>query len=81
MVSKDSCASMVLNINSDRKNVFEKHIEHALGSLEVEMTDEQLQKKFIDQSELVIGKSAQAASDVCWKLEEVEDVSRLIAQL
>ena len=63
------------------QNLFEKHIEHALGSLEVAMTDEQLEKKFIDQTELVIGKSAQAASDACWKLEGVEDVSRLVAQL
>jgi len=61
--------------------VFEKHIEHALGSLEVEMTDEQLEKKFIDQSELVIGKSAQAASDICWALEDVEDVANTVAEL
>jgi len=74
-------AFMVLTGIADGKNLFEKHIEHALGSLEVEMTDEQLEKKFIDQTELVIGKSAQAASDACWKLEEVDDVSKLVAQL
>ena len=71
----------MLTRTSDGKDLFEKHIEHALGSLEVEMTDEQLEKKFTDQSELVIGKSAQAASDVCWTLEDIEDVSQLIAQL
>lgn len=64
------------------KNLFEKHIKHALGSLEVAMSDEQLQKKFFDQCELVIGgDSAQAASDACWKLEGVGDISTLIARL
>ena len=52
-----------------------------MGSLEVEMTDEQLERKFIDQSELVIGKSAQAASAACWALEDADDVSQLVAQL
>jgi len=74
-------ALMMLTRFAGGKHSFEKHIEHALGSLEVAMTDEQLEKKFIDQAELVIGKSAQAASDICWKLEEVDDVSRLVAQL
>jgi len=72
---------MMLTETVGGKNLFENHIEHALGSLEVAMTDEQLEKKFIDQTELVIGNSAQTASDLCWKLEEVDDVSRLVAQL
>jgi len=72
---------MMLTETVAGQNLFEKHIEHALGSLEVAMTNEQLEKKFVDQAELVIGKSAQAASDACWKLEEVDDVSRLVTQL
>ena len=74
-------ALMMLTGSAGSKNLFEKHIEHALGSLEVAMTDEQLEKKFIDQTELTIGKSAQTASAACWKLEEVDDVSKLVAQL
>ena len=32
-----------------------KHIFHAIGSLEVPMTDAQLTEKFVDQSALVLG--------------------------
>jgi aconitate decarboxylase len=78
---EDLYATTMLIRYPDGTKTFEKHIEHALGSSEVAMTDEQLEKKFIDQAELVIGESAQAASDACWKLEDMDDVSQLIAQL
>ncbi|KAK3080560.1 hypothetical protein LTR53_020527, partial [Teratosphaeriaceae sp. CCFEE 6253] len=32
----------------------EKHVEHAVGSLEVPMSDEQLTEKFVDQAALVL---------------------------
>ena len=47
-----------------------KHVQHALGSLEVPMTDKQLEEKFLDQAGLVLGAGgAKKASDTCWKLQ------------
>lgn len=60
---------------------FKKHVEHALGSLAVEMDDRQLEEKFIDQCDPVLGQSTKAASDACWRLAETDDVSILLAQL
>ena len=60
----------------------EKRIEHAVGSLEVPMGDEQLEKKFIDQAERVLGKEgAQKASAACWGIREVEDVESVAKSL
>lgn len=54
----------------------EKHVQHAVGSLEVPMTDEQLTAKFVDQVALVLGKQgAQKASDDAWKIGEAKDVA------
>ena len=53
----------------------QKHVHHAVGSLEVPMTDEQLTEKFVDQAALVLGEQeAKAASDAAWKIAEASDV-------
>ena len=60
----------------------EKHIEHAVGSLEVPMTTEQLTEKFIDQAALVLGKDhAKAASDAAWKIAGASDVVEVLRTL
>jgi aconitate decarboxylase len=60
----------------------EKHIQHAVGSLEVPMTDEQLSEKFIDQSALVLGKEgAQKASEAAWKIAETTNVAEILRTL
>lgn len=60
----------------------EKHVEHAVGSLEVPMTDEQLTEKFVDQAALVLGKrAARAASDAAWTIAEAGDVSEVLKSL
>jgi len=60
----------------------EKHIQHAVGSLEVPMSDDQLTEKFVDQSALVLGeKDAKAASDTAWKISEAEDVAQVLKTL
>lgn len=60
----------------------EKHIEHAVGSLEVPMSDEQLTEKFVDQSALVLGvDGAKQASDIAWKMGEAKDVAAMLKQL
>ena len=59
----------------------EKHIQHAVGSLEVPMSDEQLTEKFVDQSALVLGDAAKQASDAAWKIGEAEDVAAVLRHL
>lgn len=60
----------------------EKHIDHAVGSLEVPMTDKQLTEKFIDQVSLVLGKDgAKKASEAAWKMGVSDDVISSISDL
>ncbi|KAI4145720.1 MAG: hypothetical protein LQ340_006191 [Diploschistes diacapsis] len=59
-----------------------KHVEHAIGSLEVPMSDEQLEEKFVDQCELVLGREeAEEVSEAAWKIGEVEDAVEIIKRL
>lgn len=58
----------------------EQHVEHAVGSLEVPMTDRQLTDKFVDQAALVLGhEGAVAASDAAWKVEGVNDIRTVMS--
>ena len=62
--------------------VLEKHIEHAVGSLEVPMTNEQLTEKFVDQASLVLGDDrAKAASDAAWSIVDSDDVATALHNL
>ena len=59
-----------------------KHVQHAIGSLEKPMTDEQLQEKFLDQVAPVLGKEgANVASERAWGLKEVGNVASLVDAL
>jgi aconitate decarboxylase len=52
----------------------EKHVAHAVGSLQVPMTDEQLTTKFIDQVSLVLGEEAAPRwSEKAWNLHNAQD--------
>lgn len=59
----------------------EKHVLHALGSLEVPMSDEQLEEKFLDQCLPVLGDRTQAVSDRCWKIGEAKDIAEIVKLL
>lgn len=60
----------------------ENHVQHAVGSLEIPMTDEQLTEKFIDQCSLVLGaEGARQASDLAWNIGKEKDVSNTISKL
>jgi len=58
-----------------------KHVEHAIGSLEVPLTDENLEEKFIDQCLPVLGDRTQAVSQQCWKIGEASDVAEIARTL
>ncbi|OJD29430.1 uncharacterized protein BKCO1_8100020 [Diplodia corticola] len=63
-------------------SVQEKHIEHAVGSLEVKMTNSQLKDKFLDQCTPVLGDAkAKEASEALWRLPEVGDIAEITSLL
>lgn len=58
--------------------LLEKHVVHAVGSLEVPLDETQLTAKFLDQSQGVLGvEGAKAASDALWNIDTLRDVSSL----
>ena len=58
--------------------VLNKHIEHAIGSLERPMTTASLQKKFSDQAAQTLpADQIDRVMAMCWDIESIEDVSAL----
>lgn len=71
---------LTITFSNGRK--LEKQIDHAIGSLEVPMSDEQLTEKFVDQAALVLGEQgAKAASDAAWSIGESRDVADVLRTL
>ena len=66
---------IVLTMRDGR--VLEKHVEHAVGSIEVPMDDQMLRQKFEDQCAAVLGGEVKSASAKCWNVEEVGDIGEL----
>lgn len=59
-----------------------KHVRHAIGSLEVPMTDRQLEDKFVDQVSPVLGgEVTREASRTCWALKGAANVGTLANKL
>ena len=57
----------------------ERHVEHAIGSSHVPMTDEQLTSKFLNQVSLVVGEEGAAkASAAAWGIGDAEDLASII---
>jgi 2-methylcitrate dehydratase PrpD len=51
---------------------FHKFIEHAVGSLEVPMTDQQLETKFADLADGILPKAqVRRLMDACWQVEQL----------
>ncbi|KAK5460853.1 hypothetical protein LTS15_002916 [Exophiala xenobiotica] len=56
-----------------------KHVTHAIGSLEVPMTDQQLEDKFIDQVTEALGsEKASEASQSCWTIGDAASAGDLV---
>jgi len=69
----------ILKIVLRNGRVEEEHVEHAVGSLTKPLTRDQLERKLIDQSEDAIGSdSCRKVIEMCWKLDEIEDISQLL---
>ncbi|USW58864.1 Putative MmgE/PrpD superfamily protein [Septoria linicola] len=62
--------------------ILDKHVEHAVGSLEKPMTDSDLSDKFLDQCGLVLRREAAGeASALAWGLGEADDVGEILRRL
>ena len=71
-------ASVHITLTFNDGSTVEKHIERAIGSKEVPLTDAQLEKKFLDQAALVIGAhGARATLDMAWALETLDDAAKV----
>ncbi|KAE9374902.1 mmge/prpd family protein-like protein [Stipitochalara longipes BDJ] len=65
-------------LTMENGKVFEKHVKHAVGSIEVPMSDQMLQQKFEDQCTSVLGDEVKSASTKCWNVEEIVDIANIL---
>jgi aconitate decarboxylase len=61
--------------------VLEKHVKHAVGSIEVPMDDQMLQRKFEDQCVSVLGEGVRSISTKFWNIEDATDIADLAKTL
>ena len=54
-------------------------LDHSLGNLERPLSDTQLEAKFLDQSGVLTEARARELISACWRIEELDDVSGLVA--
>jgi 2-methylcitrate dehydratase PrpD len=55
-----------------------RHIEHAIGSVEKPMTDQQLETKFSDLAEGIIPTPAiRRVMDACWNVENLPSAAEI----
>jgi 2-methylcitrate dehydratase PrpD len=73
-------ASSDVTIETNDGRTLHVFVEHAIGSVERPMSDEQLKAKFIDQSEPIIGRDkAEQAWSAAMRLAECSDAAELMA--
>ena len=58
---------------------YRKTIEHSIGNLKHPLSNAQLDEKFREQADRIPSSQADALIAACWNIEEINDVSRLIA--
>lgn len=73
-------ASVTIDVTFKDGTTLHKHVDRAIGSREVPLTNEQLETKFMNQSKLVIGeKASRETLDLAWAIEGLDapaDVAR-----
>ncbi|OHF03016.1 hypothetical protein CORC01_01774 [Colletotrichum orchidophilum] len=75
-IERDECHLVVKFLRGE--DPIEKHVDRALGSVEVPMSDVQLTEKFITQAGLQDGsEKALMASKWCWRVVESADMREL----
>jgi 2-methylcitrate dehydratase PrpD len=67
---------MTITLNDGR--TLHKHIEHAIGSVEVPMTDQQLEAKFTDLASAVLpAAQVRKLIDTCWQVERLPSAAAI----
>jgi 2-methylcitrate dehydratase PrpD len=74
-VAEDEC-HVTINLRDGR--VLKRHVEHAIGSLALPMTDDDLNAKFGGLAEPALGAKATARlRELCWDIENLEDAAAI----
>jgi 2-methylcitrate dehydratase PrpD len=67
---------MTITLNDGRK--LHSYIEHAVGSVEVPMSDAQLEAKFADLAEGILPRAqARRLMDACWQVEQAKAAAQI----
>jgi 2-methylcitrate dehydratase PrpD len=73
---KPEQVDMTITLKDGRK--LHKFIEHAIGSTEVPMTDQQLEKKFTDLADGILSPAqTHALIEKCWHVEQLDDAGQI----
>jgi 2-methylcitrate dehydratase PrpD len=73
---KPEQVDMVVKLKDGR--TLHKFIAHAIGSVEVPMSDKQLEAKFSDLAEGILpAAQARALTDACWQVEQLADAAAI----
>jgi len=72
---------VVIEVSFQAAKPLKKHVEHAIGSLEVPMTNKQLEDKFIDQCTPVLGDRTREISELSWTISQAPDVVEVLRKL
>jgi len=73
---KPEQVEMTVTLKDGRK--FEKYIQHAIGSIEVPMTDTDLQTKFADLAEgILTTQQIHELIDLCWGVEKLSSAAEI----
>ena len=73
---KPQQVDMIIVLTDGRE--LHRYIQHAIGSVEVPMTDEQLEAKFKDLAEGILsGEQTRTLIDTCWKVEQSADAGQI----
>jgi 2-methylcitrate dehydratase PrpD len=65
-------ASVTIEVTFKDGSTLTKHVEHAIGSRERPLSNEQLEAKFMNQAQLVIGEAqSRALLDLAWTIEDL----------
>ncbi|GAB7340951.1 hypothetical protein MBLNU457_7295t1 [Dothideomycetes sp. NU457] len=71
----------VVEVTFQQVKKLEKHVEHAVGSLEVPMTKQQLEQKFIDQCTPVLGDRTRKISELSWTIGHAPNVLEILQRI
>jgi 2-methylcitrate dehydratase PrpD len=73
---KPEQVDMTITLKDGRK--LHKFIQHAIGSTEVPMTDQQLEKKFSDLAEGILSPDrTRKLIDTCWHVEQLDSAGEI----